>query len=184
MPWVKRVYTRVCVYPTRVYVLKHLKKYKTPYFRAEIAGFTCWSPVSARGPTVPNQLPTKKLLWEKYKKASMGRPKGGEKREKGYYAEIFPLTRSEVPCAFCTSPILYRKPLFPCVLMFIHHLWHHGESHGRSLLEAWGWNGSGRKLCLEPAEGDSGENIPFLCTLFVYNKRNTCLGSRNESSLC
>ena len=35
-----------------------------------------------------------------------------------------------------------------------------------------------KKLRLELAEGDSGEIIPFLCTLFVYNKRNTCLGSR------
>jgi len=46
--------------------------------------------MSARGPIVPNEFPTKKLLWEKYKKASMGRPKGGEKREKDHSAEIIP----------------------------------------------------------------------------------------------
>ena len=38
-------------------------------------GFNCLLPISAGGPTVPNEFPTKKLLWEKYKKASMGRPK-------------------------------------------------------------------------------------------------------------
>ena len=56
-PWVKRVYTRVHIYPNRVYVLKHLKKYKTPYFQPEIAGFTCWSPVSARGLNCPKPIP-------------------------------------------------------------------------------------------------------------------------------
>jgi len=35
----------------------------------------------------------------------MGRPKGGEKGEKGYYAEIS-LTRSEDPYASYTSPLL------------------------------------------------------------------------------
>jgi len=71
---------------------------------------------------------------EKYKKASMGMPKGGEKREKGYYVEIS-LTRSEDPSASYTSPI-YRKPLFPCVMMSIYYLRYHGVSHGRSLLKA------------------------------------------------
>ena len=50
----------------------------------------------------------------------MGRPKGGEKRKKGYYAEIS-LTRSEDPNASCTSPI-YRKLFFPCVMMSIYYL--------------------------------------------------------------
>ena len=84
-------------------------------------GFTCWLPISAHGLTVPNEFPTKKLLWEKYKKASMGRPKGGEKREKDYYDEIS-MIKSEDPSASWTSPI-YRKPLFPCVWWCLSTTW-------------------------------------------------------------
>jgi hypothetical protein len=83
------VYTRVHTYLTRVYVLKHLKKYKTPYFRAErvLPADHLLVPVA---PTIPNQFLTKKLLWNWYKKTSKGRPKGGEIIEQGYYTEFFP----------------------------------------------------------------------------------------------
>ena len=137
-PWAKRVCTRVCVYPTHVYVLKHLKKYKTPYFRAEIAGFTCWSPVSARGPTVPNQLPTKKLLWERYKKTSKGRPKGGEKREKGYYTKISPWSGLKTLVPSALPPFCIGNPYFLVI-------WCSSLSYDilewvleGDLLEAWG----------------------------------------------
>ena len=86
-------YTRVHAglsYPTRVYLLKHLKNIYFPLFRAVIAGLPAGSPVSARGPTVPNQLLTKQLLWRGYKKTSMGRPRR-ERREQDHNAEIFPL---------------------------------------------------------------------------------------------
>ena len=65
----------------------------------------------------------------------MGRPKGGEKREKGYYAEIS-LTKSEDPCASCTSPILQETLVSLCVLMISYYLRDHGVSHGRISLKA------------------------------------------------
>ena len=151
---------QVSVYPTRVYVLKHLKQLNLLNFgwisRVLLVDYLL-VPVA---PTVPNEFPAKKLIWEKYKKASMGRPKEERRERKVIMLSFFP---NQVWRSLCLLhfPHLYRKPLFPCVLMFINHLWHHGENHGRSLLEAWGWNGSGRKLFLEPTEGDSGENIPF-----------------------
>ena len=81
-------------------------------------GFTCWLPISAYGPTVPNQFPTKKLLWEKYKKASMGRPKGGMNREKNHSAEIIP---DQVWRSLCFQHLPhYKKPLFPWAMMSFH----------------------------------------------------------------
>ena len=65
----------------------------------------------------------------------MGRPKGGEKREKDYYAEIS-LTRSEDPFASCTSPILQETLVSLCVLMISYYLRYHGVSHGGILLKA------------------------------------------------
>ena len=148
----------------------------------DITGFTCWSPVSARGPTIPNEFPTKKLLWEKYKKASMGRPKGGEKKEKYYYVEIS-LTRSEDPCASSTSPILQETFVSLCVLMISYYLRYHGVSHGRSLLKAWDWTNPEDGSAWSIRKDESREIIPF-GTLFVYNKRNTCLCSWYKSSSC
>ena len=148
----------------------------------EIAGFTCWSPVSARDPTIPNQLPTKKLLWERYKKTSKGRPKGWEKREKGYYTEISSLDQVWRPLCLLHFPHLYRKPLSPCVLMFIHYLWYHGVSHGRSLLKAWGWMDLEWSFAWSPRKVTQVK-LFLLCILFVYNKE-TRLGSWYKSSLC
>jgi len=173
-PWVKRVYTRVGVYPTHVYVLKHLKKYKTPYFRAEIAGFTCWSPVSARGLTVPNQLLTKKLLWRWYKKTSKGRPKGGGERrgESKIIMLRFPLYQVWSPLCLLHFPHLHRKSLFPCVLVNIHPLCHHGVRPGRSScwrLEA-GTNpeGSFAWSLLKVTQVKSFRFMYFIC----HNRRN------------
>ena len=98
------MYTRVDIYPTCVYVLKHLKKYKTPYFRAEIAVSLADHLLVPEAQLFPTNSQLKNYFG-RGKKTSKGRPKGGEKREKGYYTEIFPLTRSEDPCAFRTSPI-------------------------------------------------------------------------------
>ena len=132
--------------------------------------------------TVPNQFLTKKLLWNWYKKTSKGRPKGGEKREKGYYTEIFPLTRSEDPCAFYTSPICTGNP---CFLVS----WCSSTSYGimewvmeGDMLKAWGW--------MDP-EGSFAWSLQkvtqvillLLYILFFYNKE-TRLGSRYASSLC
>ena len=139
-------------------------------------GFTCWLPVSARGPTVPNEFPTKKLLWEKYKKASMGRPKE-ERIERKITLLRFSLTRFEDPSASSTSPI-YRKSLFPCVMMSFYYLRYHGVSHGRSLLKAWDWTNPRDGSAWSLRKNKSGEIIPF------YNKRNTCLCSWYKSSSC
>ena len=82
----------------------------------------------------------------------MGRPKGGEKREKGYYVEIS-LSKSEDLSASCISHI-YRKPLFPCVMMSIYHLRYHGVSHGRKeFVKGLRLDESGGRFCLEPAKG-------------------------------
>ena len=105
----------------------------------------------------------KRLQWEGLKE---------ERRERKINLLRLSLTRFEDPCASSTSPI-YRKPLFPCVMMSF-YLRDHGVSHGRSLLKAWDWtnleDGSAWSLWKE----DSSEIIPF-CTLVVYNKINTCL---------
>ena len=124
-------------------------------------GFTYWLPISAHGPTVPNELPTKKLLWEKYKKASMGSPNGGEKKEKDYYAEIS-LTKSEDPCASCTSPILQETLVSLYVLMISYYFRYHGVSHGRSLLNAWDWTNPGDGSAWSLRKDKLGEIIPFL----------------------
>ena len=80
-------------------------------------------------------------------------------------------------------PPFYRKPLFPCVLMSIYYLRYHGVSHGRILLKAWDWTNPGDGSAWSLRKDESGEIIPF-CTLFVYNKRNTCLCSWYKSSSC
>ena len=80
----------VSVYPTRVYVLKHLKKLNLLNFGRRSQVLPVDYLLVPVAPNVPNEFPTKKLLWEKYKKASIGRPKRGENREKNQSAEIIP----------------------------------------------------------------------------------------------
>ena len=142
-----------------------------------IAGLPAGSPVSARGPTVPNQLLTKKLLWRGYKKTSKGRPRG-EKGEQDYSAEIFPLDQVWSPWCFLHFPILHRKPLFPCVLVIIHPWYHH-------------WVRLGRSSCwrLEAGTNPGGSfawsllkvfrwYLSDICTLFAFIYKETRLCSR------
>ena len=63
---------QVCVYPTCVCVLKHFKKLNLLNF-----GWRSWFLlVDYLLVPVAQLFPIKKLLWEKYKKASIRRPKG------------------------------------------------------------------------------------------------------------
>ena len=130
-------------------------------------GFPCWLPVSACGPTVPDEFPTKKLLWEKYKKASMGRPKGGENREKNHSVEII---RDQVWRSLCFQHFPhYRKPLFPWFIMSFHLFRYPWVSYGRSLLKAWDWMNLEDGFAWSLHKEGLGEIIPY-CILVICNK--------------
>ena len=140
LPWAKHVRTRVCVYPTHAYVLKNLKKLNLLNFgwRSRVLPADhLLVPVAQLFPT-NSQLKNyfgrsiKRLQWKGLNRGEKRR----EERERLLCWDF--LTRSEDPSASYTSPI-YRKPLFPCVMMSIYYLRYHGVSHGRSLLKAWDW---------------------------------------------
>ena len=68
-PCDKNMYTWVILYPNRVYVLKHLKKLNFLNYgrRSRVL------PVDYLLVPVAQLFPTKKLIWEKYKKTLVGR---------------------------------------------------------------------------------------------------------------